>query len=171
MEEVGLTDSKAARGKTRSRATSVSRVIIEDDVEGEDGRHDEEAERSKAREEQFLKLSGQFRGRKQAIDEIMTKLDSLSRAVTDFHALQAPKLEFPNPAPRQDSVPVTSTATYTDSLASPVFTGTDPRSGSSTVPQSRKASASSAPHLRHVGEQETPQFVESPLSIIQVLPP
>ncbi|KAJ6604810.1 hypothetical protein DFH09DRAFT_1123870 [Mycena vulgaris] len=100
MEEIGM-NARDLKGKgkgTRSRATSVSRVVI-DDVEGEEGiggQRDEEAERNKAREEQFSNLSGQFRGKREAINGIMTKLDALSRAVTEFHALQAPKIEFPS---------------------------------------------------------------------------
>ncbi|KAF7307095.1 hypothetical protein MIND_00502800 [Mycena indigotica] len=162
MEEVGMATEAKTKGKTRSRATSISRVIVED-VEGEErigGTRDEEAERNRLREEQFAKLSGQFHGKKQAINEIMTKLDALSRAVTDFHALQAPNIEF---GTRQESLPVTST----DSLASPVLS--DPRS--LTITESRKASVSSTPFLRHVSEVDTPQFVESPLSTDLALPP
>nr|GAT48463.1 predicted protein [Mycena chlorophos] len=158
LEEVGTgTESKGK--KSRSRATSISRVVMEDvGEEGVDGTRDEEAELSRAREEQFAKLSGQFRGKKQAINDIMTKLDALSRAVTDFHALQAPNIDFANP--RQDSIPATGTVTATDSLASPTFT--DPRSY--TVTESRKASL-------HRHEPETPQLVESPISTTENLLP
>jgi hypothetical protein len=77
MEEIGMnvSDPKGKGKGTRSRATSVSRVVI-DDAEGEEGiggTFDEEAERNKAREEQFSNLSGQFRGKKEAINGIMTK--------------------------------------------------------------------------------------------------
>lgn len=80
MEEIGMNagDPKGKGKGTRSRATSVSHVVI-DDVEGDEGiggKRDEEAERNKAREEQFSKLAGQFRVKKEAINGIMTKVDS-----------------------------------------------------------------------------------------------
>jgi hypothetical protein len=79
MEEIGLnaTDPKGKGKGTRSRATSVSRVVI-DDTEGDEGiggKRDEEAEINKAREEQFANLAGQFRGKKEAINAIMTQVN------------------------------------------------------------------------------------------------
>ncbi|KAJ7040446.1 hypothetical protein C8F04DRAFT_1178165 [Mycena alexandri] len=109
MEDVGMNTERKGKGKgTRSRATSVSRVVI-DDVEGDEGiggKRDEEAEKNKAMELQFETLAAQFRNKKEAINGIMTKeqLDSLSRAVTEFHALQAPKIDFPS---RDNSLSVT----------------------------------------------------------------
>lgn len=46
--------------------------IVED--EGDEVAHDEEAERKKAREEEFARLGDRFTGRKDAIDEIMNKV-------------------------------------------------------------------------------------------------
>lgn len=78
-EGMNPNDPKGKGKGTRSRATSVSRVVI-DDVEGDEGiggKRDEEAERNKAREEQFSKLAGQFRGKKEAINAIMNKVGSI----------------------------------------------------------------------------------------------
>ncbi|KAJ6503371.1 hypothetical protein C8R47DRAFT_1105850 [Mycena vitilis] len=156
MEEIGLNagDSKGKGKGTRSRAASVSRVVI-DDAEGDEGiggKRDEEAERSKAREEQFSKLHGQFRGKKEAIDGIMVKLDSLSKAVTEFHALQAPKIQFASS--RGDSIPATSTpAEY--------------QSDSATKPPPPVNLI-----LKQVAEPGTRAgLVESPISTIMTLPP
>ncbi|KAJ7225359.1 hypothetical protein GGX14DRAFT_420149 [Mycena pura] len=151
MEEVGLnaSDPKGKGKGTRSRATSVSRVVI-DDAEGEEGiggKRDEEAETNKAREEQFSKLSGQFRGKKEAINEIMLKLDSLSKAVTEFHALQAPKIDLPSS--RQNSLPVTSAP------ASPEF---------SELRQSKAKPSAPNVSQRNEPQAESPHLVESPLT-------
>ncbi|KAJ7446492.1 hypothetical protein B0H11DRAFT_382181 [Mycena galericulata] len=163
MEEIG-TNASDPKGKgrgTRSRAASVSQVVI-DDAEGEEGiggKRDEEAERNKAREEQFLKLAGQFRGKKEAINGIMTKLDSLSRAVTEFHALQAPKIDFPSS--RHNSLPATDTGT--EPLGSPIRTQPNPAS--------RKLPSIHVPP-RRTNEGEGPNaLVESPMSTLVSLPP
>jgi len=50
----------------------------------------EEAERNKAREEEFASLAQQFEGRKQAINDIMGKLDDLFHVLSEFHSLQEP---------------------------------------------------------------------------------
>ncbi|KAJ7103364.1 hypothetical protein B0H15DRAFT_208975 [Mycena belliarum] len=164
MEGIGLnaSDPKGKGKGTRSRATSVTRVVI-DDVEGEEGiggKRDEEAERNKAREEQFLNLSGQFRGKKKAINSIMSKLDSLSQAVTEFHALQAPKIDFPSS--RNNSLPVTNTSA--DPAPSPAFGGMRHVAPVTTL----SSPAISAPLRRADGPQE---LVESPISTLTSLPP
>ncbi|KAJ7727812.1 hypothetical protein DFH07DRAFT_851476 [Mycena maculata] len=163
MEEIGTNagDPKGKGKGTRSRATSVSRFVI-DDAEGEEGiggKRDEEAERTKAREEQFSKLAGQFRGKKEAINGIMSKLDSLSRAVTEFHALQAPKIDFP--LSRHNSLPATDTAT--EAVGSPTFGDLAPR----------KLTSMSVPTAmpKRADEQGAPEaLVESPLSAAMTLP-
>ncbi|THH08342.1 hypothetical protein EW145_g2771 [Phellinidium pouzarii] len=50
------------------------------------------AEEGKAAE--FAKLSDRFNGRKDAIDAIMLKLETLSRAINDFHSSRAPFFRF-----------------------------------------------------------------------------
>ncbi|KAF4604930.1 hypothetical protein EYR40_003713 [Pleurotus pulmonarius] len=55
---------------------------------------DEEATKKKAREEEFANLASKFEGRKAKVDAIMDKLGDLSKALTEFHALQAPVLSF-----------------------------------------------------------------------------
>jgi hypothetical protein len=176
MEEIGPNADPKGQGKgTRSRAASVSRVVIDDEGdEGIGGKRDEEAERNKAREEQFSNLAGQFRGKKEAITAIMTKvnwsptwvrvalishhqLDSLSVAVTEFHALQAPKIDFLST--RDNSLPATNTTAenqfvYTHSQFNPT----------------RKSSL--PPNvLKRVNEPGTPILSESPMSIVMPLPP
>ncbi|KAJ7170041.1 hypothetical protein C8R46DRAFT_852421, partial [Mycena filopes] len=109
MEDIGMNADAKGKGKgTRSRATSVSRVVV-DDVEGDEGiggKRDEEAEKNKAMEQQFDNLTAQLRGKKEAINLIMNKLDSLPLSVREFNALQAPKIDFPS---RDNSVSVTAT--------------------------------------------------------------
>ncbi|KAF9270622.1 hypothetical protein L218DRAFT_1072015 [Marasmius fiardii PR-910] len=69
---------------------------------------DEEERRNKEREEEFTRLADQFEGRKEGINEIMLKLDDLSQALTEFHALQEPKLNVNISPSRQNSVPIGS---------------------------------------------------------------
>ncbi|KAJ7808242.1 hypothetical protein B0H14DRAFT_2870678, partial [Mycena olivaceomarginata] len=159
MEEIGPNADPKGQGKgTRSRAASVSRVVIDDEGdEGIGGKRDEEAERNKAREEQFSNLAGQFRGKKEAITAIMTKLDSLSVAVTEFHALQAPKIDFLST--RDNSLPATNTT------AENQFVDTH-----SQFNPTRKSSL--PPNiLKRVNEPGTPILSESPMSIVMPLPP
>lgn len=70
----------------------------------------EEEQRNREREEEFAKLAHQFEGRKEGIIEIMDQvchvihhrlylsdlgqLDDLSKALTKFHHLQVPKIDF-----------------------------------------------------------------------------
>ncbi|KAJ6519983.1 hypothetical protein C8R45DRAFT_953468 [Mycena sanguinolenta] len=155
MEEIGLNADPKGRGKgTRSRATSVSRVVI-DDVEGDEGiggKRDEEAER----EEQFSNLAGQFRGKKEAITAIMSKLDSLSSAVTEFHALQAPQIDFLSS--RDNPLPANNAAAENQPV--------DMQSQLNSV---RKSSL--PPNvLKRVTDPATPILSESPSSIEMPLP-
>lgn len=113
-----------ATGLTRTRTASTSSVPGADigDEEGV-GVVDEEAEKLKAREREFKNLATQFEGRKEAINKMMGKvsnpsvppgrtqylpavvpqLDDLSKALTEFHSLQVPKIEFPSSS-RNDSL-------------------------------------------------------------------
>jgi len=94
MEGIGTKqgDGKGKGKSSRSRAPSTSRPIGDEAEEAVGVERDEEAEKNRAREEEFAKLTEQFQGRKESINEIMSKLDDLSKAVTEFHTLQAPKL-------------------------------------------------------------------------------
>ncbi|KAF9056101.1 hypothetical protein BJ165DRAFT_1398843 [Panaeolus papilionaceus] len=98
--------SSLPRGMRRQRGMSTVSDVSEhssdaDDVGNvsntmDDGGLDmptEEAEAKRLREEEFAKLASQFEGRKEAIHEIMDKVDSLSKAITDFHKLH---FGFPN---------------------------------------------------------------------------
>ena len=109
---------------TRERALSTASTISFSggDPEGDEANVDvpsEEAEKNKAREEEFASLAQQFEGRKEAINDIMGKvcqlsflnpclfqrsnyqLDDLFNVLSEFHSLQAPSLDFP--ASRQQS--------------------------------------------------------------------
>ncbi|KAG6837674.1 hypothetical protein H0H93_004950 [Arthromyces matolae] len=75
----------------------------EADEEGVDAAVNEEMEVKKAREEEFANMETQFEGRKETVQAIMDKLDQLSRALTEFHTLQAPTIEFSKNNSRQNS--------------------------------------------------------------------
>ncbi|KAF9454128.1 hypothetical protein P691DRAFT_798395 [Macrolepiota fuliginosa MF-IS2] len=94
-----LGNTPKATAFTRLRTTSTGSVPGADigDEEGV-GVADEEAGKLKAREREFKKLATQFEGRKEAINEMMGTLDDLSKTLTEFHSLQAPKIEFPSPS-------------------------------------------------------------------------
>ncbi|TRM66092.1 hypothetical protein BD626DRAFT_486704 [Schizophyllum amplum] len=82
------------------RTASAMSDAGDDDAVGED----EGVSESRAREVEFASLAQQFSGRRDAIAGIMGQLDELSKALTEFHALQAPKVEFP-PSSRNGSMP------------------------------------------------------------------
>lgn len=102
----------------RERAQSTASTISSSDGDpaGDEENVDvpsEEAEKNRAREEEFASLAHQFEGRKEAINDIMGKvcklsfsnpcfiqrsnsqLDDLFNVLSDFHNLQAPNLDFP----------------------------------------------------------------------------
>jgi len=66
----------------------------------------EEAEKDRRRGEEFAKLATQFEGRKEAINDIMGKLDDLSKLLFEFHDLKSPNIEFP--ASRNNSIATTA---------------------------------------------------------------
>jgi len=123
----------------------------------------EEAEKNKAREEEFASLAHQFEGRKQAISDIMGKvpiyhfpdilfeiiipqLDDLFNVLTEFNSLQAPSLDLPTS--RQSSSAVTPAV---NNLSPPVVADNDiktkmssTQASTSTRPQPQRASSSSA---------------------------
>ena len=105
---------------TRERALSTASTISSSDGDpaGDEANVDvpsEEAEKNRAREEEFASLAHQFEGRKEAINDIMGKvcklssfskpcfiqrsisqLDDLFNVLSEFHSLQAPNLDFPS---------------------------------------------------------------------------
>ena len=103
---------------TRERALSTASTVSSSggDPEGDETNVDvpsEEAEKNRAREEEFASLAQQFEGRKEAINDIMGKvcklsfsnlyliqrsnsqLDDLFNVLSEFHSLQAPSFDFP----------------------------------------------------------------------------
>jgi len=115
---------------TRPRAISnVSTIGTEREPEGDEegvSVGDEEAQKNRAREEEFAKLADQFEGKKDSINEIMNKvclrtgclsklmfyfhacvqLADLSKALTEFHTLQPSSDQFPGS--RNNSMGTTS---------------------------------------------------------------
>ncbi|KAH9837021.1 uncharacterized protein C8Q71DRAFT_907077 [Rhodofomes roseus] len=87
MEGIGSSDARSAR-----RAAGATRRATEEwDDPGE-----AEEQRKAARDAEFATLAETFKGRRAAIDGIMNKLDDLSQALTTFHALPTPVMEFAN---------------------------------------------------------------------------
>lgn len=92
MESIGIGKGKAKLGESKDtgkkEAEDGSKThgqfptdpgSEEYDVEGEGVEvDDEETERNRAREEEFAKLADQFEGRKKSINEIMSKVQSMS---------------------------------------------------------------------------------------------
>ncbi|KAF6766668.1 hypothetical protein DFP72DRAFT_867256 [Ephemerocybe angulata] len=88
------------RARAMSNASTIGTVVDEKEVDEEGvGVTDEETEKNRAREEEFAKLANQFEGKKESIREMMNKLDDLSKALTEFHALQT----HDDPNPRSES--------------------------------------------------------------------
>ncbi|KAE9398457.1 hypothetical protein BT96DRAFT_994805 [Gymnopus androsaceus JB14] len=119
MEGIG-TKSDHGKGKGNRSANAIKRPPVRAasgtaellDLEHDEGvgvgeDEDEEQKKDREREEDFARLADQFEGRKESVSNIMSKLGELAEALTEFHALQAPSINFPSS--RQSSVPVTST--------------------------------------------------------------
>ncbi|KAF9041748.1 hypothetical protein BDZ89DRAFT_1060113 [Hymenopellis radicata] len=82
-----------AMGSTEGIPSDAAHAVDED--EGvELGAEADEEKRNREREDEFAKLAHQFEGRKEGIIEIMDQLDQLSKALTMFHHLQAPRISF-----------------------------------------------------------------------------
>ncbi|KAI0931853.1 hypothetical protein AcW2_000638 [Taiwanofungus camphoratus] len=94
MEGIGAGE---ARGAKRP-AAGVGRVHSDTIHAGEDWEDPGEAEeqRKAARDLEFANLAESFKGRRAAIDGIMSKLDDLSKSLTTFHALPTPVMDFTN---------------------------------------------------------------------------
>lgn len=107
---------------------------------------DEEAEKNRAREEEFAKLADQFEGKKDSINEIMNKLADLSKALTEFHTLQPSSDQFPGS--RNNSIGTTSpnAATVGDIIdKTPLKQTTAPENLVSPFANSMEASTANLP--------------------------
>ncbi|KAH9846843.1 hypothetical protein C2E23DRAFT_907547 [Lenzites betulinus] len=99
MEGTGLTDARNAKRAAGAAGRVHSDTIRVDDVEDwdtPDGRAMDAAEdeRKRARDAEFSDMAETFKGRRKAIDDIMGKLGELSEALTTFHALPTPTMDF-----------------------------------------------------------------------------
>ncbi|KAF8078902.1 hypothetical protein FPV67DRAFT_1466805 [Lyophyllum atratum] len=121
----------ARKGKAKRKATSdsIGTDTHDGDEEGVDAAGDEELEIKKAREEQFANLDDQFEGRKESIQEIMNKLDHLSKALTEFHTLKAPTFKFTKTSSRQNSTTPDRTPPLTQTSLSPNASASLPNAG------------------------------------------
>ncbi|KAK7058411.1 hypothetical protein VNI00_002045 [Paramarasmius palmivorus] len=99
-------------GEGMHKVTGTTTLLDDPEHVGEDegvdvgAEADEEERKNREREEEFARLADQFEGRKEGINDIMTKLDHLSQALTEFHTLQAPQMNFP--ASRNNSMPLSA---------------------------------------------------------------
>ncbi|ESK90910.1 hypothetical protein Moror_16411 [Moniliophthora roreri MCA 2997] len=105
---------KRDKGEEMQKMTSTTTLLDDPEHVGEDegvdvgAEADEEERKNKEREEEFARLADQFEGRKESINDIMQKLDQLSQALAEFHALQAPQARFPSS--RHNSIPLSVTS-------------------------------------------------------------
>ncbi|KAJ4485814.1 hypothetical protein J3R30DRAFT_1411567 [Lentinula aciculospora] len=131
LEMEGIGDQGKGKGKGNRvpniskrppvRAASGTAELL--DLEHDEGvgvgdDEDEEQRKDREREEDFARLTDQFEGRKEGVKNIMSKLDELSKALTEFHALQAPNIDFPSS--RQSSLPVVTPTSSIQGIKSPV---------------------------------------------------
>ncbi|KAG5647767.1 hypothetical protein DXG03_008490 [Asterophora parasitica] len=135
-------------GKAKPQRSATGDTIGGDtrdgDEEGVDAAGDEEIEMKKAREEQFANLADQFEDRNESIQEIMNKLDHLSKALTEFHTLQAPTFEFSTPTgSRQNSTTPDRTPPLTQVQTRSSYTSTN-------LPAARSTNRSNSHRLRPV---------------------
>ncbi|GLB35884.1 hypothetical protein LshimejAT787_0301720 [Lyophyllum shimeji] len=134
-EKQGWADSVSeVKPKRRGTGDSIGTDPHDGDEEGVSAAGDEEIEMKKAREEQFANLPEQFEGRKESIQEIMDKLDHLSKALTEFHTLQAPTFEFTKTNSRQNSVTPDRTPPQIQTQAPPYASATLPNAGLTNLP-------------------------------------
>ncbi|KAK7694955.1 hypothetical protein QCA50_002143 [Cerrena zonata] len=97
MEGLGLNDGTRGGPKRHGAASTrigPDSIGVDDWVDGGEDEHITKAEK----DTEFSHLSESFGGRKVAIDDVMDKLDELSRALTTFHALPTPVVDFSGPA-------------------------------------------------------------------------
>ncbi|KAI8980750.1 hypothetical protein BD414DRAFT_530254 [Trametes punicea] len=124
MEGTGTNDHRGPKRATGAAGRVHSDTIhVDDDWDEPDGAAEAaEAQRKRARDAEFNDLSETFKGRRKAIDDIMDKLGELSDALSTFHALPTPTMDFAHsraitkdsnptsPDPALPSSPVASTA-------------------------------------------------------------
>ncbi|KAI0257216.1 hypothetical protein BJV78DRAFT_1277781 [Lactifluus subvellereus] len=89
MEGIGFGES--AMPRLRRTAPRAEGERLEDD-EDTDGNGGDEAEMRRARE--FERSERRFDGRKERIEQIMAKLDDLSKELAEFHALDTPPVNL-----------------------------------------------------------------------------
>lgn len=173
MEGIGTRAGEYGKGKSKGKGTPSKggkprwgRSDTINSVEEDEGvdvktEADEEERQHREREGEFTRLADQFEGRREGIQEIMTKasllyrpsascvdpsqLDDLSKALTEFHALHEPIFEFPQS--RHNSLPATSSETSPSSTLDregvPLFS---PMSSTLPNPPSRPLSGLSTPN-------------------------
>lgn len=152
MESVGPNDGKnrtMGRGRARRKGKweggsgdhpdNVAEGIMVDngpegDEEGVEVAGDEEGESKKAREAEFAGLADQFEGRNESINAIMERLDLLSKALTEFHALRAPTVEFPRSSKQTTTSTSGTTPSTIYSTPSPNISPSPPNAGTISVP-------------------------------------
>ncbi|KAI0830575.1 hypothetical protein BC628DRAFT_1416115 [Trametes gibbosa] len=119
MEGTGLNDMRNAKRAAGVAGRVHSDTIhVDEDWDAPDSRAMDaaEEERKRARDAEFNDMAETFKGRRKAIDDIMGKLGELSEALTTFHALPTPTMDFSTSRNNtKDSMPVSP-----DLLASPV---------------------------------------------------
>jgi hypothetical protein len=113
-------DHTKKSGVPAARRTWTEDSALDDERIDNNHELDDEERRNKEREEEFTRLADQLESRKDGMTNIMNKvqafllsfhpetdhlqLDELSKAITKFHTLQAPKIEFPSS--RSNSIPI-----------------------------------------------------------------
>ncbi|KAJ3984835.1 hypothetical protein F5890DRAFT_1244213 [Lentinula detonsa] len=114
---MALTTSKRPPVRTVSGTADLLDLEHDEGV-GVGDDEDEEQRKDREREEDFARLADQFEGRKEGVNSIMLKLDELSKALAEFHALQAPNIHFSSS--RHSSLPVTTPTSSIQAIKSPV---------------------------------------------------
>ncbi|KAI0673398.1 hypothetical protein C8Q78DRAFT_1076416 [Trametes maxima] len=121
MEGTGLNDLRGAK-----RAAGVAGRVHSDTIHvGEDWDEPDgaaeaaEEQRKRARDAEFNDLAETFKGRRKAIEDIMGKLGELSDALTTFHALPTPVMDFATSRNNtKDSMPISPDLVPTSPIAS-----------------------------------------------------
>ncbi|KAI0778445.1 hypothetical protein BD413DRAFT_601207 [Trametes elegans] len=137
MEGTGLNDLRGAKRAAGVGARVHSDTIhVGEDWDEPDGAAEAaEEQRKRARDAEFSDLAETFKGRRKAIDDIMGKLGELSDALTTFHALPTPTMDFATSrSTTKDSMPMspdlarpTSPIASTVASPSPEFSNAVPR--------------------------------------------
>ncbi|KAI0361343.1 hypothetical protein OH77DRAFT_1544956 [Trametes cingulata] len=125
MEGTGVSDLRSTK-----RAAGVAGRVHSDTIhvgdnwdEPDGAAEAAEEQRKRARDAEFSDLAETFKGRRKAIDDIMGKLGELSDALTTFHALPTPTMDFATSRNNtKDSVPMSpdvATSPIPSTAASP----------------------------------------------------